>query len=322
MSSRWHGQDALLRRPPSIEFPPAKKPRGPELIRGNNRFGSKGTNRCQKCQQRKGKCKFEDPEQPCDYCHARELDCGPKLPTPRKQMEQGIVGEGIGAAFVGVPFAAVPRLQIPTRFPHDGFNLSSATSPGDSTYRGSSSPEPGYTQRSYNSGLAALSPVSMGYALGRHVVESWSQPRQQPRQGWSPSATLASSPPKSPGPLPSSSATPPFCHTVQSLKLGVLPVIDAPRWHSPTPPPRRSSQEDPEFDWKFYIRTDSEKSECPSHSTVYLEDGIRRFNRILHAPRSMARRTLAGFWSHDVGVHRVGTNESIKSAPSILTAQC
>jgi hypothetical protein len=240
-------------------------------------------------------------------------------------MEQGLVVEGISAAIVGVPLVAVPslRLQIPTRFPNDGFNLSSATSPGDSTYRGSSSPEPGYTQRAPNhSGLAALSPVSMGFVLGRHVVQSWSQPRQQPRQDWSTSATLTSSPPKSPGPLSSSSATSPFCHTVQSLNLGVLPVIDAPRWHSPTPPPRRNSQEDPKFDWECYIRYDSENSECPSHSTVYLEDRLRRFNRILHAPRCMVKRKLAGRWSDDIGVHRVGTNESIKSSPSILTAQC
>jgi hypothetical protein len=66
MDSRMQGQANSLHHQPSIELPTAKKTkyliwgmslnnRMGEFIAGNNRFGSKGTIRCMKCQTRKGK---------------------------------------------------------------------------------------------------------------------------------------------------------------------------------------------------------------------------------------------------------------------------
>jgi hypothetical protein len=59
-------QTEALHLRPSMELPSAKKPKHmmcekrttlktTEIIQGNNRYGSKGTIRCRKCQQRKGK---------------------------------------------------------------------------------------------------------------------------------------------------------------------------------------------------------------------------------------------------------------------------
>ena len=177
-----------------------------DFIIGNNRFGSKGTVRCRKCQRRKGKvfaqfpcnadgsqCNFENPALPCDYCFARGLECGPKLPTPRKMAELGAAAMVPGATLpmhmaIGQPLASVPlQIQIPTNLQQCGsptYNLSSGNSdtqmpipfpsPKIPCYTGT-----GYRPHSITSGFASLmSPMSLGITHAvetRSVVHTWSQ---------------------------------------------------------------------------------------------------------------------------------------------------
>jgi hypothetical protein len=203
------------------------------------------------------------------------------------------------------------QLQIPNNSNNRGhtFNLSSV-SPQDDIYSSFPSPETLYEQYSLSAGLAPASPASsevVSGPYGGNIVQPWSQTSR------STSATV-SSPPKSATKSRSSSAAPPPQHyATQSLHMGVWSAIGGalPHWRATNPSPPVNTAEDMEIDYDSYLRFDS-PAPTPANTRAEL---LMRFNRILHAPRALLTRKLAGKWDDEMTVH---TRESIRSAPSIV----
>lgn len=223
----------------------------------------------------------------------------------------------MAAIVSGVPLMTTPalqpslRLQIPNNLTNGGhtFNLSSVSPQGD-TYSGFPSPETLYAQYSLSATLAPASPSSSEVASGQYsgnIVQPWSQTSRS-------TSVNVSSPPKSVSKSRSSSAAPPSPHhATKSLHMGVWSAIGGalPHWQSTDLTLPVDNAEDMDIDYESYLRFDSPVP-TPANTRAEL---LLRFNRLLHAPRALLARKLAGKWDDEMTLH---TRESIKSAPSIV----
>ena len=208
----------------------------------------------------------------CNYCFARGLECGPKLPTPRKIAEMGGLAMLPGATLpmhmaIGQPLSSAPlQIQIPANLSGGNgcYNLSSASSdtqmpipfpsptipfPTPTHYKSTSN---GFQPHSISSGFAHLmSPMSLG--ITHHVetcsvVRTWSQ---HSTPGVSP-VSLKSSPEVrscekvEPQDLRESTIPCiPARHPLHSLATSVLPILRSqiPKVHDADPVESPSDEE-------------------------------------------------------------------------------
>src|SRR5947207_10238650 len=112
-------------------------------------------------------CNFEDSAMPCDYCYARGLECGPKLPTPRKLLEWG------SSALMQPVAIAQPRtwggftgelhIQIPSGTAYHNTGYNSANYDGETPFPSPINNRPAGHHRPYSTAAgfaSALSPLS------------------------------------------------------------------------------------------------------------------------------------------------------------------
>jgi len=76
---------------PSMSPEPSRK-----VLPGNNRFGARGTLKCQHCRDRKAKCEFKSKDDDCRWCAHRGLTCGVKLLGEKHQIREQRRRLGIG----------------------------------------------------------------------------------------------------------------------------------------------------------------------------------------------------------------------------------
>jgi hypothetical protein len=201
----------------------------------------------------------------------------------------------MGAAAITTP---VLTLQIPEQ--HDTYSLSSA-SPHERGY--SPSPYPASGNGSY-AGVA-------GIPLPSDIVQPWSQ--EHSRSTSAISTPISRSPTKSKSP---SSPPPRYDMPVSSLAGAVVPHVAAmlPSWSFPIP----QTQEEFDEDWEKWICYD----QSPSPTIKGFGEQLRRFNRMLRAPRAMVGRRLAGKWDDENapgdGGMKSSIKSSVKSSPSII----
>jgi hypothetical protein len=279
---------------------------------------------------------------PCDYCFARGLDCGPKLPTPRKLAEMNGLAVMPGASMplaiaqplTSGPFSAQLQVQIPVKL-SGGLNLSSVRPDHEMPFTLSSPITPsnpsGYPAYSSLAGFASLmSPVSLGIAVPQrnpNIAQPWSS------QSSAASQCSATSPEFSPEASPSPElgrrdslrpALPPH-HPAHTLNASILGIVNSALPHYPasdTENAETSSASEDES-WEECQRAWLQFHETSPGDTEHgmLNPFRLPLNRLLHIPKSTAGRKLAGKWDEDILRATTGKQErekSIKSAPSIL----
>jgi len=82
---------------PSMSPEPSRKG-----LPGNNRFGARGTLKCQHCRDRKARCEFNSKEDDCRWCAHRGLTCGVKLLGEKHQIREQRKRLGIGNSKVSI----------------------------------------------------------------------------------------------------------------------------------------------------------------------------------------------------------------------------
>jgi hypothetical protein len=297
----------------------------------------------------------------------RGLECGPKLPTPRKMAEMGGLAMLPGATLpmhmaIGQPLSAPPlQIQIPANLQHGGgdrsYNLSSAGSDTQmpSPFASPTIPFPtpthytstshGFRPHSITSGFASLmSPMSLG--ITHHAVETCSVVR-----AWSQHSTTRVSPvsleqsPELPSCEKAEQQAPQECmkpciparHPLHSLATSVLPIVRSqiPKVHDDEPAEspcgeEMSTAEQTPIDQEMY--TDDQMWALWEETYLQFDNGPQvdeetnsgplrlKWNRLLHVPRSMRKKALAGVWSDDLKIKKEDPEsiQSLKSAPSIL----
>lgn len=203
---------------------------------------------------------------------------------------------GGSAAAIMTP---VLTLQIPEQ--RDTYSLSSA-SPPEGGY--SPFPNPSSGNRSY----AGVSGIPL---FPSDTVQPWSQEHSRSTSVISTPASNSPSKSKSP-----SSSPPRYDLPVNSLVGAIVPHVAAmlPSWSAPLP----QTQEEFDEDWEKWICYD----QSPSSTVKGFGEQLRRFNRMLRAPRAMVGRKLAGKWDDenvpgDEGMKN-SIKSSVKSSPSII----
>lgn len=282
-------------------------------------------------------CNFDNIQNPCDYCYARGLNCGPKLPTPRKQREQGYYLDDSGTQYrmitaagtLSEQFPGHLQVHIPVTFSQHNqpeFNLSSHCQDRNCAL---TSPTDGFKPYSATAGLANLmQPVSLGISIP-------SSDRQLMPPCWqqaSPSAQSTSPEPSSsmysPSEITRASSmeppSPPPRHPAHTLTHAFLPIIrtaipqaQAEEVPNGDFPPEMSQQWQRE--WEEWLQLDG-----PPPPNARLN--WQKFNRLLHIPRSMIGRKFAGKWEEDAQSMKSRIEEldgrkslqSVQTAPSIL----
>jgi hypothetical protein len=219
------------------------------------------------------------------------------------------------------------HLDIPLSFPRDAeFNLSTdtgctLTSPNHN----------GYMPFSTSAGFASfMSPVSrsLGFALPHNTdgsQQTWSQSSSPQTTSPEPSSGMGS-----PFEVRSQCGMPPIApprHPAHTLNAGILPIISAaiPNFQNPTPDmtDEEFSSEEWENEWTRYqqewLQLEGQESTPPL--TIPLRLQLLKWNRVLHIPRNMVGRKLAGKWNDDEmkgKIEEIATVKSVKTAPSIL----
>jgi hypothetical protein len=249
---------------------------------------------------------------PCDYCDTRGLECGPKLPTPRKLAECGItMVPGIAVGQPGA-FSGQLHVQIPVTL-SGGFNLSSANSDIENPFSFASPNGTGYRPYSSAAGIASImNPLSLGVTMQRHdfndnIVRTWSSSE-------SPECSSDLSYPEEIEPRDNSirPCIPPR-HPAHTLNASILPFVQSAIPHFPDPPTEPLTDEE---NWQLLQRLWLELDGRPSTPTGNgLAIPVRlKWNRLLHIPRCMIGRKLAGKWDKEDSE----VVQSIKTAPSVL----
>jgi len=82
---------------PSVSPEPSRKG-----LPGNNRFGARGTLKCQHCRDRKARCEFKSKEDDCSWCAHRGLTCGVKLLGEKHQIREQRRRLGLGNSKLSV----------------------------------------------------------------------------------------------------------------------------------------------------------------------------------------------------------------------------
>lgn len=264
------------------------------------------------------------------------MNCGPKLPTPRKLREQGYCLDASGPQYrtitTGLPSEQFPgqlQVRIPITFSQHSqpeFNLSSHCQDRNCAF---TSPTDGFRPYSATAGLANLmQPVSLGISIPSSdrglMPNCWQQT--------SPSAQSTSPEPSSsmysPSEITRASSmeppTPPPRHPAQALTHAFLPIIRTaiPQTQAEESPNAGFPPEMPEEwqrEWEEWCRL-----EDPPSNPARLQ--WQKFNRLLHIPRIMMGKKLAGKWEDDAQSTKSKIEEldgrkslqSIQTAPSIL----
>jgi hypothetical protein len=280
-----------------------------------------------------------NPNAPCDYCSTRGLECGYKLPTPRKLAEGGCFSMmsglqlpmAIAQPLSSAHLAGQLNIQIPVAVSH--FNLSGSGHSADRemsfTFQSTnaSPTSPGYKPYSSAAGFASMmSPVSLGFAVPQSdfpIVRTWSQDETStPPYSSSTEPSPAPSTPvefKNPG---TSRPCPPPRHPGHTLTATILPFVNSaiPNMQGAPNTSPLTEEEMWEMCQQLYLQLDG-RSPTPAE-TEFIPFPMRlRLNRLLRMPRNMVGRKLAGTWEdgEETNVKKdVESTKSIKSAPSIL----
>lgn len=272
-------------------------------------------------------CVFESPEKPCNYCSPRGLECGLKLPTPRKLAEWGGLAMMPGVAIGQPRTTGALQIQIPVNISTGrGYNLSSANDEPETPFGFTSPTTNGYRPYPGTAGIAPImNPFQLGIAtMPNHkdfIVQTWS-PTNTPNTSPEDSSTISS-----PETLScNTNACIPPRHPVHTLNASILPFVNSALPHFENPP--SSSEPTPEEDWwevcqNMWLQLDrrpsTHSSQCQSGVTAVPPVPLRlKWNRLLHIPRSMVGKKLAGKWDDDMKVK--AEEEALKPVKSIMSA--
>ena len=269
----------------------------------------------------------DHPENPCDYCAARHLICGEKVPTERKQREQA---ERLQASMT----IGQPSLQLAIPHGHVGtgasiFNLSSASSdrnPLPFAVSTRNSPP------AYSTLATGLVQMTSSLSLGVMPQPPY-QNASSPTSPWQPFVfgespeigmdAISLSPDISSIAAFSVVESPHPSATAQAIFHGIMPIASTAIPHYPA----SDSSTDGTSSRSGRVEKFNPQQEYQIMKKIHLNTEILpRFVRTKHLPTNKRGRKFAGNWEEeaDGAERRKSLSDSVqvstKSAPSILVS--